>query len=187
MVIRKGKHYASRNLLPAFRIGTRVDRRRVMFPPSCRYDIGKDQTDVNKLYGVAYVSFAAIIFVLKSYLSAIANRDLKLVKSLHHYNSVRFGWWYNPIIDKIEFYSYCYNKGERSYEHLASIPFSMYVDCVINPLDDYRHELKLFKETGYLASMSVQVETSWLSYELGPYFGGDIPAPHDFQIFMQTL
>lgn len=57
----------------------------VQFGYGCKYDIGEDQSDINKLFGVGYW--------------------------FHHRNSARIGWrYYN---DRIELHYYCYVNGKR--------------------------------------------------------------------------
>lgn len=68
---------------------------KVMFTPSCRYDVGEDQSDVNKLFGIGYAPH-------------------------HHYNSARFGWRYEKSSDMIEIMAYWYLDGKR---HMQSIVF----------------------------------------------------------------
>ncbi len=184
MIIRKGKHNAQGQPLLALRWDFSISRRRVWFDTSCRYEIGKDQTDINKLYGVAYLSWAAIAFVLKSYWTAIVKRSLAEIKSLHHYNSARFGWAYNPLTDKIDIYSYCYHNGERTFQKMASIGFYKYLDTVIERNGD-RHDFRIYNSSGLVFSLSENVNASTLGYELFLYFGGNIPAPHDMQIALR--
>lgn len=57
----------------------------VQFGYGCKYDIGEDQSDINKLFGVGYW--------------------------FHHRNSARIGWRY--FNDRIELHYYCYVNGNR--------------------------------------------------------------------------
>lgn len=85
MTIRQGTHSPFR--LPSVVTEYEIAHR-VMFTPSCRYDIGPEQSDVNKLFGVGYAPH-------------------------HHRNSVRFGWRYDRQSDMIEILAYWYLDGQR--------------------------------------------------------------------------
>jgi len=89
MIIKKNTHAPLR--LPKLLINPKVLEYNVTFTDSCRYDIGEDQTDINKLFGIGYFPF-------------------------HHWNSVRIGWAYNPTTDKIDISAYWYEKGQRKWQ-----------------------------------------------------------------------
>jgi len=69
---------------------------RVAFTESCRYDLGKDQGDINKLFGIGYFPH-------------------------HHDNSVRIGWNYDLVSGKINLFAYWYKDGVRSWHYLRSV------------------------------------------------------------------
>lgn len=184
MIIRKGKHKPNGEIFPALRLGYTIERRRVWFDTNCRYDIGSDQTDINKVFGVAYVSWTAIGFMLKSYWRAIVKRSSAEIKKLHHYNSIRFGWYYNPLIDKIEIYTYGYHNGERFFDRITSVSFYKTVDMIIEANGDV-HTLNIYNYSGFLKGYAVTVRSSFIAYSLGLYFGGNRPAPHDMQIVIK--
>ena len=135
----------------------------VNFDFSCKYDIGTDQSDWNKLFGVGYLP-------------------------THHRNSARFVWRYNPDNNMIDVGWYCYVKGERYSGFLCSIPFhrnhllqlnienNLFVFTVYNP------------QNIQIASHAVPYwKISKLSYRLGGYFGGNRKAPHSMNYTMKEV
>ena len=94
MIIKQGCHsYAH---IPF--IGWDVKRmtRNVMFTKSCIYDIGQDQSDVNKLFGIGYYPH-------------------------HHNRSIRFGWRWNLLDKKIDILAYWYFNGVREFLPLTQV------------------------------------------------------------------
>ena len=61
--------------------------RNIMFDNSCIYDIGTDQLDIQKLFGVEWGGI--------------------------HNNSARFGFRYDNSTEAIEILAYCYDDGKR--------------------------------------------------------------------------
>ena len=90
MIIKKGTHSPFR--FPCLTTAPEV-RYSVTFMPSCRYDIGDEQEDINKLFGLGYMPH-------------------------HHDNSVRFGWRYHPKVDMVEVLGYWYDNGRRAWESM---------------------------------------------------------------------
>lgn len=93
-VIKAGSHAPMR--LPKILVEEKNLAYKITFTESCRYDVGEDQSDINKLFGIGYFPF-------------------------HHYNSVRIGWNYNIDKDQIELWAYWYKQGKRNWEWLDSI------------------------------------------------------------------
>ena len=75
----------------------------VIFRHDCQYDIGKDQTDWNKLPGISGL--------------------------LIHWNSYRFGWRYNN--GRIELAAYWYEDGVDLDRHVADAQFDLPVRLMI--------------------------------------------------------
>lgn len=94
MKIQKGTHAPFR--LPCLLINPRLLAYRVAFTESCRYDIGRDQGDINKLFGIGYFPH-------------------------HHDNSVRIGWNYDIVSGKINLFAYWYAQGVRGWHYLRSV------------------------------------------------------------------
>lgn len=81
--VKKGKH----RFFP-YTFGltwAKVHKYELQFHYGCKYDIGEDQGDINKLFGVGYW--------------------------FHHRNSARIGWRY--MDGRIEIMYYCYVNGQR--------------------------------------------------------------------------
>jgi hypothetical protein len=87
MIIRKGTHSPLR--FPCMTGSTELVHK-VTFTESCRYDIGAEQADVNKLFGIGYLPH-------------------------HHRNSVRFGWRYQHAGGMVEVLAYWYHEGSRMF------------------------------------------------------------------------
>ena len=95
-IIKKGTHGPIK--IPKVKINPILLQYEITFTDSCKYDIGQDQSDINKLFGIGYLPF-------------------------HHYNSVRIGWNYNIKINKIDIWAYWYKKGVRGWEWLDCVNF----------------------------------------------------------------
>lgn len=98
MKIKQGTHAPLR--LPQLLIKPKLLVYRVTFTESCRYDIGNDQGDINKLFGIGYFPH-------------------------HHDNSVRIGWNYNIVSGKIQLWAYWYADGVRQWSYLRSADFGV--------------------------------------------------------------
>ena len=90
ITIKRGTHSPFR--IPCVTTDPEV-RYRVAFLDSCRYSIGADQGDINKLFGLGYLPH-------------------------HHNNSVRFGWRYDLNVDMVEVFAYWYDQGERGWQSM---------------------------------------------------------------------
>lgn len=146
----------------------------VIFTGSCRYAIpGPDAKDLNKLPGLS--------------------------QGYHHWNSARSAWRWNPNLDVIELFSYCYVRKEN-----------LYVRSLIEDHED-RHRLGYFSlnspididiyidadayfiqvcNDGHIADERIERGSfPNIGYRLGNYFGGkrhdgkrNTVAPHDVQL-----
>lgn len=156
MVIKKNTHAPLR--LPKLLLFENYISTKVEFTDSCRYDIGKEQLDVNKLFGVGYFPG-------------------------HHNNSVRFGWRYDKEQDAIEILSYFYNNKKRDFCSMAwvQIGFPAYYTIFIR---ENEHVLSIVTTNMFheIAEVSVPVKGKKVGYLLRPYFGGNKKAPHDIEI-----
>jgi hypothetical protein len=94
MKIQKGTHAPLR--LPHPLIKPKLLAYRVAFTESCRYDIGREQGDINKLFGVGYFP-------------------------RHHENSVSIGWNYDIVSGKINLFAYWYLDDKRHWHYLRSV------------------------------------------------------------------
>ena len=152
VTIRKGDH--SHDRFPYVWINKKKMELDVTFTESCRYDIGIDQGDHNKLFGIGY-------------------------SPGHRMNSIRFGWYYNPSMDCIVVTAYVYNNGQRFMCDMANISIGE-INRYSILIDGDKHVLNIEGK----ANMVVATNASAFSYMLHPYFGGNQPAPHDIRIKM---
>jgi hypothetical protein len=132
-----------------------------MFTESCKYDVGEDQSDINKLFGIGYLPW-------------------------HHQNSVRFGWRYVHETDKIEIFAYWYSSGVRHWQSMYSVELGRWYDySMVNDSDS--HQLIIYDKDGVpLARYAVELKPKFFGYKLFPYFGGNKKAPHTMRINMVT-
>jgi len=158
---KKGKHRASPLywlrwwpvlLWPA------VIQRKVQFDFSTKYDFGDaDQADVNKLFGIQ--------------------------SGLNKKNRIRFGWRYDPGINKFILFSYINNSNGFSFEKICECVANHSYLCVLeNGLKAFYFTVyneKLEKIGQAQADKKRKVSIAFL---LGPFFGGNRPAPHDMTL-----
>jgi hypothetical protein len=163
MVIKKGTHSPFR--LPKLLFGTKKLAYSVKFTDSCRYEIGSDQTDINKLFGIGYFPY-------------------------HHRNSVRFGWVYNPSKNAtMEIWAYWYENGKRYYEFLCDVPINSpaYYEIATEYVKEWGwyFRLKVIFDRDVIGNAVVTVKPQSVGYLLRPYFGGNQTAPHNMEIWME--
>lgn len=169
--IKKGHHYPTPFIFPRFFFGKKFDwasSMRVTFNNTCAYEIGEDQSDINKLFGISYG---------------------------HHQwnNSDRIGWRYLPGDNKIELLLYSYVDGQRVKKPLTKIPLNKefkvamlvsldgnkrFVSVHIEPSGQFDSGVPL----GFSWEFEMKPCLTWLHYTLHPYFGGNCKAPHDITI-----
>lgn len=169
MIIKKGTHAPFR--LPKLLFKPQALRYKVEFTESCRYRFGTDDdADVNKLFGIAFITWGSFWFVIKNLFNG-------KVKSLHHYNSIRRGWRPDMLSGRIEMIDYRYVNGERIIQYSYSIDVNQ----------KYSVSLKKVADLWLLDGVLYNAPKTWLCYELHPYFGGNRTAPHDMEIKMKKL
>jgi hypothetical protein len=156
MIIEKGTHSPFRT--PSILWWPKRIRYDVTFTESCRYDIGAEQADINKLFGIGY-------------------------RPHHHDNSVRFGWRYLDKIDMIEILAYWYKERQRGWWHLCAVEIGKQwrYDLTVGQSNHSLHVVG--KSVPYI----VPVQPRRMGYPLHPYFGGNMTAPHDIEIKMQRV
>ena len=182
MIIKKGTHAPFR--LPKLLFNPQALRYEVEFTESCRYRFGTDDdADVNKLFGIAFITWGSFWFVIKNLFKG-------KLKALHHYNSIRWGWRYDALSGRIELLEYSYSNGYRNIHHYKLLNIG---DKVILSIEG-SFDLWEFKFNGISYSYDDPIigtfhltPITWLCYELHPYFGGNNPAPHDMEIKMKRL
>lgn len=97
--------------------------------------------------------------------------------SYHHENSARFAWqWYN---DRIEIFAYCYVEGVRVEKFLGATSFNETASYALEITTD--HYVFYFKGVREEIERKAPCERG-VYMILWPYFGGQLPAPHDITI-----
>lgn len=156
-VIRKGEHYAHPRVVESLQSRTLVFD--AMFNETAIYHFGylAWQSNKNKLLGFSDCN------------------------SLHHENSARFAWqWFN---ERLEVYAYCYANGERIESFVGVVDLNKFSRYRIEIKEDHytfilNNERPVYIKRGNRCDRGVY-------YMLWPYFGGQVPAPHDVEIFIR--
>jgi len=115
-----------------------------------------NQEDVNKLYGFSDNN------------------------AQHQQFSARFGW--NWARGALRLYAYVYNNGERDFKEITSIQIGSEYNCSLK-ISEGRYIFSVNNVTMELPRGSTTAKA--IGYKLYPYFGGDEPAPHDINIWIQ--
>ena len=134
----------------------------ISFDPSCKYDIGQDQKDINKIFGVGYISWDAIKWCIK-------NR-----KPLHHYNSWRIGWHYDGY--RIQLMYYCYVKGQRRSGNINKA----------NIFELKKINVELWHKAVNFGDTTIVCDFKGIPFKLGGYFGGNRTAPHGMEYYFKV-
>lgn len=152
----------------------------VTFLPSCRYDIGADQGDWNKLFGVGKLSWRAFLELFIHLAKWIKPNWFDWLKVPHHKESYRTVWRYNIDLGKIEVGAYWYDDGIRHVEIIGSCRINELIELGLLEILEMIH----WKVNGF---SRVITPGKWpsIGYKLGAYFGGNRPAPHDIKIEMK--
>lgn len=143
----------------------------VMFGSSCRYNIGIDQSDWNKLGGIC----------------------LSLLGP--HYASYRLAWRWCENKQAIEIAEYYYCNGKGWYaDHLAYVPCNSKHKASIKMKARDGILTVVFSITEMATGKSSQAKLHYapnhcprLGFGCGLYFGGNRKAPHDMEIFMSNM
>lgn len=157
-LIKKGEHSSGFRIAPFY--GNKIVKYEAIFTRSCLYEIdGPDRFDINKLFGISY--------------------------GLHHKNSARFGWRANG--DSIEISAYCYKSGDRIIKTIRDVAVGKpYVFTMRGTKEFY--ELTVESEGAIIGYAKIsKPKTIQFGYRLFPYFGGNVPAPHNIRILIKRL
>ncbi len=154
-IIPKGEYYTGS--LPQFLTSDTL-RFKVRFNESAIYDIGNNQSDINKLIGFSD-----------------CNEN-------HHENSARTGWrWFT---DRLQIVSYVYNDSIRVPEQIiANIGINQWFEGDMIIEDDWY--VFHFQNVEIREHRTAKCERG-IYYMLFPTFGGNIRAPHEIKILIQT-
>ena len=167
MKVKKNRHYGTPFPFPHF-FGCKTNRffesKSIQFDDTIKYNIGEDQSDVNKLFGFSY--------------------------GLHHTDSDRIGFRYIPETNNVQLVLYSYEKGTRlktqalcNVEIGEKVTISLYVG--LNEDKKREGRVKIISETRDVVvdvTFNREVKSPWLRYTLGLYFGGNRRAPHTINI-----
>lgn len=137
----------------------------VSFDKSCIYDIGSDQSDINKLFGISY--------------------------GFHHKQSDRIGWRYvgeergHHLIELL-LYSY-YDGGEVKKLPITTIRIGDTVKVTLKLSDMWgcRYIDAIVGNTKITTSI-LHTRKNW-GYTLGLYFGGNKRAPHTMSVRIEKI
>lgn len=163
-IIHKGWHYSMPLQLIKKLLGIRYTTKRAMsavvrFNSNCQYEIGKDQSDINKLFGFSL--------------------------GMHHKNSIRVGWrWF---CGELQLCSYIYENGVRLKEKVFYRCEFGYVYNVMVKLQivDNEYFACFFVDGVPMYSHKIATKVKkYVSYPLSLYFGGNCKATHDMIIDM---
>ncbi len=168
-IIKKDKHYTHSYvgkillLLYKFLFTNKKELRyNIIFDSSCCYKLPDD--DINKLFGFS-IGFN------------------------HMKNSIRFGWRNLYPSKEIEIFAFYHIDGQFKYRKICNIDIDKQYtySCVIEKKDDYYfYSLTVFDGENILGSYKSYLfklkSKANFSYNLFPYFGGNMPAPHDMVI-----
>lgn len=158
----KGFHF-SLPPFPIFFYKKRSFQRVVKFDSSIIYDIGKDQGDIHKLWGIHWGKI--------------------------HSNSARFGMRYNSG-KGIEILAYCYDKGVRvntneNEKVVCTLTDYGYYSTKIREMDNqYFFSVEISKDNWVHAHQLKTYKPPALGFFSRPYFGGNRTAPHKIKIKM---
>ena len=166
MKIKSGHHYPTPFIFPKLYSKNNLEiNTTVSFDDTAKYDIGKDQTDINKLLGFGY--------------------------NFHHLNSDRIGWRYVSSKDKIELLLYSYNRKERVKKHICYVDINE--DVLINFYVEFKNGFRYVyskittNKKIYYTKAKFHKPIMVLLYGLSLYFGGNIAAPHDINVYLKKL
>lgn len=170
-VIKKGKHYASSNLLlrfiPYFKDVIRFE---VIFTESCIYKHTpeSDQLDINKLYGFWW--------------------GLKGAK----YNSIRVGWRWSIEKRKIELFLYVHdNSNNFQYFLIKEIEISDKVKFNVFIFNDDKlrqgKSRLVISGDGFYQTINFNQKIPKLKFRSLPYFGGNQIAQDDVKILIREI
>lgn len=160
--IKKGKHY-SKCASSALPFNFKISQPDIYF--SAMFGMGTDvktnSYHINKLYGVSY------------------GFD-------HHYRSVRIGWNYNSVIDKIDLYLYYYVNGKRGFQKIMSVP---QYEEVIFTIQHFEKERRVAVMTTHGENQVIKyissIDIGIINFKLFPYYGGTETAPNNIHLYIK--
>ena len=156
--VKEGKHRFTPPMW-GLHIGKSITRT-VEFDYSCTYLLPEqDQNDWNKLIG-------------KSDLLG------------PHHTSFRFAWRYNECLNLIDIAAYWYFKGKRSHFKLGELEFNRKYEFTIKEGFNGSRNSVFWYINGQ-DHFVLPFDFPLIGWKLGPYFGGNNPAPHEMKILIK--
>jgi hypothetical protein len=144
-------------------------KKSVQFHGDCAYELpAYNRYDVNKLFGAAWGFRGA------------------------HWNSARFGWYWDPDNSEMVLVAYCYERGLRNQDAqfnfpvVARVRLGETVDCTIRvTATDYVFHIKQGDITiGQIVAVPHSRLPRW-GITLGLYFGGSQAAPQTMRVWVE--
>lgn len=135
---------------------------KIQFTIESTYIIDKDQSDINKLFGFSY--------------------------GMHHKQSDRIGWRYNPDSDDISLFLYTYENGVRCKCFLTNVKLYEYYYILLDVdiKDKYRYVYIKISNTNrdikYENLFNLKHIPKCWGYTLGLYFGGNRTVEYPIRI-----
>ena len=167
-IIEKGKHYDT-DLFSSFpHLFQKEFKKDIQFCANCDYDIGSyHQQDNNKLFGACFGLRSA------------------------HYNSARFGWWWDVATEEMVLTAYCYDKGKRNsdaqllFPEVARLKLKENYSCLIRvtPTDYVFHVTQGDYTIGQVVTIP-HSKLSFFGWTLSLFWGGETVAPKVFHVFI---
>lgn len=166
--IHKGKRsppWAWLKLFPWIRHNVKSVSRKVVFHENCRYDLpgDEDDLDVNKIFGIGYLW------------------DKK--------ESARFGWNYNNVTGKVDLFAYYHVGGVRDFKKICEVEIGKEYLMILN-IYEPSYSFAVWSVGDGLPCGDTMIpkthKKTW-SYNMGDFFGGTFPAPHDITIEIKKL
>lgn len=129
------------------------------FDETARYIVeGADQQDINKLMGFSD-----------------ANEH-------HHQYSIRFGWRYDLESDNIEIFTYSYKDGQLTHDYIRDVEIGE-THLYSIALSGENYLLSIDSEEPKIVERGMKRKRG-IYYLMFPYFGGNVPAPHQINVFI---
>lgn len=167
-VIEAGQHFDTSWFSSWPHLWQQEFKQSVQFHADCAYELpAYNRLDVNKLFGAAWGIRGA------------------------HWNSARFGWFWDAQAQEMVLVAYCYDRGRRNqdaqlnFPQVARIQLGETVDCSIRiTATDYVFQVKSGDSTvGQIVAVPHGKLPGW-GWTLGLFFGGTEPAPHPMHVWV---
>lgn len=165
--INKGSNYATLPIpIPTTKTGFGF---RFKIEGTFPYNIGEDQTDINKLFGLA------------------ESWDI-------HANTVMVGWRNLGKSEIIELFIYVHNRHSNPRMGARNIWFEKIGECLPNQWADCQMGIDKKRKQYYVVYQGkrfgiarTKSRTGWWRYFVPSYWGGDTKAPHDYRVSVDLL